>query len=335
VAVACLTALISGVSVFVNSYGVHHVKEASVYTTAKNLVATACLAGLGAVALAIRSRRRGGGGVLRRFVSVVPGEPSAPGRSPDAPERQRGVRSSRRLLVWLGFAYVGVVGGGLAFVLYFDGLADMKSEATTAAFLHDTLVIWVAVLAVPFLHERIRWWNIAAVALLVGGQVVLDGGIGHLAADRGDVLVLAATLLWSVEVVLAKRLLHDTAPALLSVVRMGVGTITLVAYLVATGALGALVSLDVDQLKWVAFTGVLLAGYVGTWMTALARARALDVTSVLVGSALITWLLQAAAGTAPTSPAALGLLLIAAGTGLVVWLGASRGSPSLRVRSSV
>ena len=36
------------------------------------------------------------------------------------------------------------------------------------------------------------------------------------------------------------------------------------------------------QLGWVLFTGLLLAGYVGTWMTALSRARAIDVTSILV-----------------------------------------------------
>ena len=34
-----VTALVSGVSVFVNSYGVHAVSSPAVYTTAKNLVA--------------------------------------------------------------------------------------------------------------------------------------------------------------------------------------------------------------------------------------------------------------------------------------------------------
>ena len=44
VAVAGMTALISGLSVFVNSYGVHSIAAPSVYTTAKNLVATVILA---------------------------------------------------------------------------------------------------------------------------------------------------------------------------------------------------------------------------------------------------------------------------------------------------
>jgi len=57
-------------------------------------------------------------------------------------------------------------------------------------------------------------------------------------------------------------------------------------------------------------------------MTALARARALDVTSVLVASAVVTWLLQLVAGTAATTTATVGLVLIAAGAGLVIWAGA-------------
>jgi len=56
VAVAGITALISGLSVFVNSYGVHSIATPSVYTTAKNLVATLVLA-LGALAAWRTSRR--------------------------------------------------------------------------------------------------------------------------------------------------------------------------------------------------------------------------------------------------------------------------------------
>ena len=65
-------------------------------------------------------------------------------------------------------------------------------------------------------------------------------------------------------------------------------------------------------------TGLLLAAYVGTWMTALGRARAIDVTSVLVGSAVVTALLQAVAGTAALAPELAGLDLISLGTALAV-----------------
>lgn len=318
-AVAGITALVSGVAVFVNSYGVHALPPPSVYTTAKNLVAVLVLT---AFALAGRRLRlRGNDSVLARFVS--PARPVRPSGAPPSTPSGRSM-TARGPLRWLGLAYVGVVGGGIAFVLFFVGLEH--TTAAPAAFWHDTLVVWVALLGVGFLGERLRWWNLAAIAALVAGQVVLAGGVGHLAADRGELMVLGATLLWAVEVVVAKLLLRDLPPSTLSLVRMGVGAATLVVYVAATGAMGALLSLDAVQLGWALLTGAILAAYVGTWMTALARARALDVTSVLVASALVTWLLQTASGAVSPAPEALGLLLVAAGAGTVAWMSRRRVS---------
>ena len=309
VLVAGITALISGLSVFVNSYGVHAVRSPAVYTTAKNLVATLILAGFTLVARQSR-RRWPTTAAAARFVAVDDGAVSGGGRREPA---------RWPVLRWLALAYVGIVGGGIAFVLFFDGLAD--TTATPAAFWRDTLVIWVAVLAIPFLHERLTWWNGTAIGLLVVGEVAVAGGTGHLAASRGEVLVLSASLLWAVEVVVAKILLREVAPATVSLIRMGVGALALVGYLAASGSLRTLLSLDAAQVAWALLTGLLLSAYVATWMTALARGRALDVTSILVGGALITALLEAAAGTASLAPRALGLALIALGTGTVVWRG--------------
>ncbi|MGO9197727.1 MAG: EamA family transporter [Acidimicrobiales bacterium] len=306
VAVAGMTAVISGLSVFVNSYGVHAVASPSVYTTAKNLVATLVLATCALVAWRVRTRQPSSPG--SRFVAVTEGA------RPAGATRQGGRTWGVARLA--GLAYVGVVGGGIAFVLFFNGLA--QTSATPAAFWRDTLVIWVAVMALPFLRERVTWWNIAAIGLLIVGQVSIAGGVGSLVADRGELLVLAATVLWAVEVVVAKLLLRDIAPAAIALVRMGVGALALIAYLASTGALHSLVALDARQIGWALLTGLLLGAYVGTWMTALARARALDVTSILVASALLTALLQAAAGTASLAPQALGLVLIVVGAGVVI-----------------
>ena len=306
VVVAGMTALISGLSVFVNSYGVHSIAPPSVYTTAKNLVATLVLATAAFVAWTIR--RRSASSVAARFIATT----RRRGSPRQAPTSWRSWGPGR----WAGLLYIGIVGGGIAFVLFFDGLAD--TAATPAAFWRDTLVVWVAVLALVLLHERVAWWNVVAIAGLVIGQVAIAGGAGHLAADRGELLVLAATVLWAVEVVVAKFLLRDVAPAALALVRMGIGAVTLIIYLAATGTLHSLVSFHATQVGWALLTGVLLAAYVGTWMTALARARAVDVTSVLVGSALITALLEAAAGTTSLAPQALGLLLVTGGAGVVI-----------------
>ena len=199
----------------------------------------------------------------------------------------------------------------MAFVLFFDGLAHTTAEP--AAFLHDTLVVWVAVLALPVVRERLSPWNVVAVVLLVAGQTAVVGGVGHLVVGEGQLLVLGATLLWAVETVVAKRLLRTMAPTTLGTTRMAVGAVVLVGYVVATGHLGTLAGLDRRQIGWVLLTGALLAAYVGTWMVALARARAVDVTSVLAASVIVTALCQAAAGTSSLAPEALGLVLVVAG----------------------
>jgi uncharacterized membrane protein len=109
---------------------------------------------------------------------------------------------------------------------------------------------------------------------------------------------------------------------------MGLGALTLILYLAANGSLGQLRAMNADQWHWALWTGVLLSLYVATWMSALARARALDVTSVLASSALITWLLQVLAGTTSPSVDAIGLILI--GAGAVVVLVGARGRSSWR-----
>ncbi len=296
------TALVSGVSVFVNGYGVRALPDAALYTTAKNAVAAVILA-LAVVAFPSLRRRApgtsdGGGGC-------------AADRLPWG-----GRATSGGLARALGLAYVAAVGGGVAFVLFFIGLA--RSAAEPAAFVHDTLVIWVGVVAWGTLRERLSTWNLVAIAALVAGQVLVAGGVGGLAGAGGLGLVLAATLLWAVEVVVAKRLLATVAPGAIALVRMGGGSALLVCYLALDNKLAALSSIDARQLSWVLATGALLAVYVATWLAALARARAVDVTSVLAASVVVTAALQALAGRSglPSEPAGLALVLLGAAT---VW----------------
>ena len=113
---------------------------------------------------------------------------------------------------WLGLLAVGVVGGSVPFVLFFVGLAQTK--APQAAFLQKTLVLWVAILAVVTLKERLRPVHWIAIALLLAGQWWLGGGAAF-ALDSGGLLILIATLLWSAEAVLAARLAGQAKDPLL------------------------------------------------------------------------------------------------------------------------
>jgi drug/metabolite transporter (DMT)-like permease len=277
---ALCTAAVSAVSVYVNTSAVRAFGDATVYTTAKNLVAAVLLAVL---AGSVAAGRRGPSGNLG-------------GRQ------------------WLGLAAVGVIGGSVPFVLFFEGLA--RATSPQAAFLQKTLVVWVALLAVVVLRERAGWPHLAAIALLVVGQVGL-ASVGAFPFDAGAAMILAATVLWSVEVVLVKRLLADLSSWTLAVARMGIGSVVLLGWLAVTGRVGDLASLTGLQVQWLAVTGLLLTAYVALWFAALARAQAVDVTAVLVLGAVGTAVLSGALDGVRLAPQAVWLALITAGVALV------------------
>jgi drug/metabolite transporter (DMT)-like permease len=281
IALAFLTATISGVSIYVNSLAVKHFSDQTAYTTAKNGVAGLLLL------LVLWGFRR-----------------ADRGHEP----RTKADRRSAPALVLLA-----LIGGSVPFVLFFEGLA--RAQATQAAFIQKTLVVWVAILAVPLLRERFRLPHALAIALLVAGQAWLVGSAGKVVFGQGEAMILAATLLWAVEVIYVKRLLASYDSHLLAAARMGLGTLLLLGWLAATGKLSMLSSMSAEQWRWVALTGGLLCGYVGTWYAALARAQAIDVTAVLVFGAVITALLAGTAGSSPISVP--GVVLIVLGSALV------------------
>jgi len=278
------TATISGLSVYLNAFGVKLVPDAAVYTTAKNGVAAIILV---ALALAL------GAG------------------------REARVLDGRRRL---GLCLIAVIGGSIPFVLFFTGLA--MATAPTAAFIHKTMFIWVAFLAVPLLGERLGMIQVGALGVLLLGQVLVapPAGMGW---GMGETLIAAATLLWSVEVILARRLLQGVSAPLLGAARMGLGVVLLLGYLLFTGRLGQLGTLAAEAWLWVAITGVLLAGYVATWFAALRATHATTVTSVLVLAAVVTGTLSAVAnGSAPDPRVLAGYGLIIAGVTLAALIGA-------------
>jgi drug/metabolite transporter (DMT)-like permease len=285
-ALALAAAVISGFSVYVNSYGVrawgNAVGGATVYTTAKNLVAAV---------------------VLIAALSVVTN------RAPD-----EGLTMPRQPRQWAGLAAIAVIGGSVPFVLFFEGLARVPSA--NAAFIQKTLVIWVALLAVPLLRERLTVWHVGAITGLVWGQALLGGGLAGIGIGTGQAMIFAATLLWAIETVIVSRLLHGLSALTVATARMGGGVIILIGYVLATTRWSVLVAVGWHQWSWAIATGLLLAVYVGTWYAALTWAGAIDVTALLIPGAIITALLQS--GSKALTPQWPGLALVAAGSALVL-----------------
>jgi drug/metabolite transporter (DMT)-like permease len=211
----------------------------------------------------------------------------------------------------LGLAFLGIAGGGIAFALFFGGLALAASPAS--AVIQKTLFLWVALLAWPLLGERHGAWTLAALGALVAGTFLLDAPTG-LGIGAGELMILAATLLWALEAIVARRLLPRIGAPTGAAARMTVGSVVLLGLVAWGGGLAGIGGWNATQWGFVALTAVLLAGYVGCWYGALERAPATVVTSVLVVGALITAALRAiAGGTLPGEPRLAGLALLALG----------------------
>ena len=285
IGLAFATALISGVSIFVNASAVKLLPDAAVFTTLKNGVAALVLL---AVVLG----------------TVRPTEIHALDRR-----------------AWGALLLIGVIGGSVPFLLFFTGLAN--ASAPTAAFIHKTLFIWVALLAVPFLGERLGKAQLAALGILFLGQLLVAPPKG-VVWGSGETMIAAATVLWAVESVVAKGLLSRTSVVVptqvLGAARLGFGLIVLIGYLLFTGKLGIVAGLSAGQWGAAVGTGLLLSGYVGTWFSALRRAPASLVAAILVVGAPITAALQAIAnGVTPAPAVAGGDILILVGAMAIAW----------------
>jgi drug/metabolite transporter (DMT)-like permease len=280
------TATISGISVFINATAVKHVPDPAVFTTLKNTVALVALVTL--AGLTVR------------------------------PSDVRDIRRSDRVRMTI----IGIVGGGLAFLLFFSGLA--LASAPTAAFIHKTMFIWVALMAGPVLGERLGWIPIAALGVLLAGQVMILPPLG-ISWGTGETLIALATLLWAGEVILAKQVLRRVRSPLVGVGRLGIGLLVLIGFLAVTGRIVGIAALSGTGWVWVAITGLLLFGYVATWFAALRRAPATEVTSILVAGALVTGTLTAiSAGTLPQPPVIGGFVMVALAAVVLAVVGTRR-----------
>jgi drug/metabolite transporter (DMT)-like permease len=291
VALALVTALISGVSVYLNGRIVGLFDDPTLLAAVRN----------GAVGVVLGLALLVSGG--RVSVGALTG-------------RQR-----------LGLLVVGVIGGGVPFALFFNGLALSTSPA--AALIHKTMFLWVAAIAVVALRERLGLAQIGALALLLVGTLALAPN-ASLGAGPGEAMILVATICWALEVVLVRRLLTGGVPGSLAAAsRMLIGSLALFAIVGTTGGLTGLTAFGIEHWVAIAVTGALLTGYVATWYAALERAPATLVTSVLVLGAVVTTTLQAlTAGRLPAAPALVGNgLLLAGGAVAVVAVRRIRGTP--------
>ena len=253
VKLAFLTALVSGFFVFINKFGVSLWNDAYTYTAAKNILAALLLTGL---------------------ILLI-------GKYQDIKKLTK--------KDWLKLSLIGLIGGSVPFLMFFKSLTLIP--ASQAAFIHKTLFLWVALLAVPFLKEKLNKWQIVALPILFIG-VFLFSAPQEFVFSAGSLLALGATVLWAIENVIAKKVLKDLSAAVVGWARMFIGSVFIILFLAFTNNLAGVVPSSMSQVGWVLLIGLALFTYVITWYSALQKAPATVVSSILVIAAPLTAILN-------------------------------------------
>ena len=222
---------------------------------------------------------------------------------------------------WLQLLVIGAIGGGIPFALFFTGLAQIGG--LNGNVLNKTLFIWVALLAVPVLHEKIRPLQIAGYLILFVGMFLV-GGTFTFIQKAGSWLVLFATILWSLEYIISKIALKRLTPQVVGWGRIVFGLPFLLAAVFLVGKGSLLENPASYALAPIAVSSILLVFYILSWYSALKAAPATLVSSILVVAPIVTALLALVIqgkGTANPQVMSFGLLIVGAVlvSSVVVW----------------
>ncbi|OGG01926.1 hypothetical protein A2Z33_01665 [Candidatus Gottesmanbacteria bacterium RBG_16_52_11] len=215
---------------------------------------------------------------------------------------------------WKKLIVVGIVGGGIPFVLFFTGLRETGGVAGNI--INKSLFLWVTMLAYISLKEKPKPAALAALAFLAAGTFA-GSGIMDLKPGRGLFMVLAATMIWSVEYILAKRTLKTVPVTLLAFGRMLFGLPVLVVWSAFRGTLTAPVGIMPQFLLPVALSGFLLALFMVSWYGALRRSPAYLVSGLLTVSPAVSVFAAAGFSGKPVTGNFWSIGLLAAGAILI------------------
>ncbi|OGZ41728.1 MAG: hypothetical protein A3B04_02565 [Candidatus Portnoybacteria bacterium RIFCSPLOWO2_02_FULL_39_11] len=189
---------------------------------------------------------------------------------------------------WLLLLTIGLVGGGIPFLLFFKGLS--LTTAAQGAFIHKTMFLFVMILAVVFLKEKItKNFLIGALLLLLGNLIALK--TLPVLFGWGDALILLATMLWAIENTISKYVLKDLPGTIIAWGRMFFGSIFILGYLGFTGQINIMSRLTAGQIGWTAITAGLLFAYVMTWYNGLKYVPVSVAAAILLIGSPITTLL--------------------------------------------
>lgn len=248
------TALISGASGFVNKFAVTAMKDPVLFATLKNSLVAIVFVG---IILALGKHKE-----IHNLTSKQ----------------------------WIKLFAIGAIGGALPFALFFTGLT--QTTAVNGALIHKTLFLWVALIAIPLLKEKMVWQQWLGIVIVFIGNLFVGGFTGF-KFNAGEIMILSATVLWAIENVIAKKALEDISSIVVASARMIIGSALLLGYIAIFKSFSPVFTLNSTQWGWAILTAILLCGYVVTWYSALKRAPATFVATLLVPATIVTNFLSA------------------------------------------
>ncbi|MEM4257474.1 MAG: DMT family transporter [Candidatus Diapherotrites archaeon] len=190
---------------------------------------------------------------------------------------------------WKILFAIGLIGGSIPFLLFFYALKSISS--TSAGFIHKTLFIYVAFLAMIFLKEKLslKFW-FGALLVFLGNLLLFSG---DLKADFPFLLVFAATILWAIENVISKYAIKEKeiSPNIVAFGRMFFGSIFMLIILSSIGAIKT-PTFEITQWLWLLATTALLFLYVLTYYNSLKYIEVSKASAIIMLAQPITALLS-------------------------------------------
>ena len=274
------TAIISGISIFINKFGVKGI-DAYLFTGAKNIIVAIFLFSLILLAKDFKKLKA----MSKKDIGTL--------------------------------FLIGLFGGSIPFLLFFKGL--QMTSAAQGAFIHKTMFIWVGILALVFLKEKLSKGILIGALLLLAGNFLLLR-LTNFVFTTGDLLILGAALFWSVETVISKHALKELDSKIVAFGRMFFGSLIILGFLAFNGSLSLVSTLSSTHLLWILITSLFLVGYVFTWYSGLKHVKASIATSILLLGSVITTGLNIAFAEAVIVPSQIiGIILLITGLVCIIW----------------
>jgi len=201
---------------------------------------------------------------------------------------------------------IGFIGGAVAFLLFFTGLKMTTSGR--AAFLHKTLPVYVTILAVLFLKEKVtKKQSFALIIMFLGLLILTSSQIPSTVLwsnpSFGDLLVIFATILWAVENVIAKHAMIDgESNFVVTFARMFIGAIFLFLSIPLFGKVNLLLTLTLEQTTNIIISTIILLGYVLFWYWGIKYINVSKAATILLLAPVVTLVLGVTILNEPAPP---------------------------------